>query len=81
MEAPGYTTYESVLEVVRTWPPDKRFLLIQDVMKTLEMAFHTERKKRQTAGEALGLLTTGSPAPSDTEIQQWLEEHRMEKYG
>jgi hypothetical protein len=81
METPGYNTYEAVLDVVRKWSPDKRFLLIQDVMRTLESNFKPIHPRRQTADLALGLLATNKPSPSDAEVEQWLEEHRMEKYG
>ena len=37
--------------------------------------------RHKTLQEALGLLAKGGPAPSDAEIQQWLDEHRIEKYG
>jgi hypothetical protein len=81
METPVYNTYESVLDIVRTWTPEQRFLLVKDVMKTLEITFHSGQLRRQTAEEALGLLTTNQAPPSDVEVQQWLEAHRMEKYG
>lgn len=81
METTTYHTYEAVLDVVRTWPPEKRFLLIQDVIKTLEPTFRAGGARQPTAEKALGLLATEQPAPSDTEVQQWLEEHRMEEYG
>ncbi len=37
--------------------------------------------KRNTLKDALGLLATDQPPPSDEEVQMWLDEHRMEKYG
>ncbi len=81
METTVHSTYESVLAIVRAWPPEQRLLLVQDVMKTLETAFRSGQLRRQTAEEALGLLVTNQAPPSDREVQQWLEEHRMEKYG
>jgi PHD/YefM family antitoxin component YafN of YafNO toxin-antitoxin module len=48
----------------------------QEVAKSAEA-----RPKRNTLQKALGLLATSQPAPSDAEIEQWLYEHRMEKYG
>ncbi len=29
----------------------------------------------------VGLLATDRPPPTDAEVEQWLDEHRMEKYG
>jgi PHD/YefM family antitoxin component YafN of YafNO toxin-antitoxin module len=37
--------------------------------------------KRNTLQKALGLLATSYSPPSDAEIEQWLDEHRTEKYG
>lgn len=39
------------------------------------------RPRRPTLDRALGLLATDRSAPTDAEVQQWLEEHRQEKYG
>lgn len=39
------------------------------------------RPRQPTLDRALGLLATDRPAPSDAEVEQWLEERRQEKYG
>jgi PHD/YefM family antitoxin component YafN of YafNO toxin-antitoxin module len=39
------------------------------------------RPRRNTLDKAWGLLATDRSAPSDAEIEQWLDEHRTEKYG
>jgi uncharacterized protein (DUF433 family) len=39
------------------------------------------KQRRRTLDRALGLLATDGPAPTDDEIKQWLDDHRMEKYG
>lgn len=73
--------YNSVLQTIRQWPVEKRFALIRDVIDTLERDAFPSQPRRKTLKRALGLLTTSGPAPSAAEIQQWLDEHRMEKYG
>jgi len=75
------SSYETVLNAVRQWPPDRRFALVQDVLSTLAPEVSPTRPRRKTLKKALGLLATGQPAPSDAEIKQWLDEHLMEKYG
>jgi len=70
-------SYETVLKTVRQWPPDRRFALVRDVINTLSPEVVPSRPKRKTLGKALGLLAI----PSDAEVQQWLDERRMEKYG
>jgi hypothetical protein len=38
--------------------------------------------KRNTLDRALGLAKVpGQPAPTDEEVDRWLDERRMEKYG
>lgn len=39
------------------------------------------RTRKPTLDRALGLLATDQPAPTDADVEQWLEEHRQEKYG
>lgn len=68
-------TYQKVLEIVRRWPDARRFTLVQDVLKK------AHPRKKQTLSQALGLLATSAPPPSDEEVKPWLEEHRTEKYG
>lgn len=59
--------------------PGKRYLLIQDLLKTIEPK-EQESKRPDTLSQALGLLATDRP-PSDEDIALWLDEHQTEKYG
>jgi hypothetical protein len=34
-----------------------------------------------TAAEIAAVFETNKPAPDDATVKQWLDEHRMEKYG
>jgi hypothetical protein len=74
-------TYGTVLQAVREWTPAMRFMLLQDVLRTLEPEIDRARPRRATLHEALGLLATDQPAPSDAEVARWLDEHRLQKYG
>ncbi len=71
-------SYETVLNTVRQWPPARRFALVQDILKTLATEVNSIHPRRKTLHKALGLLATDRLAPSDAEIQQWLDERRME---
>ena len=75
-------TRELVLQTVRQWTFDERLALVQDVLNTLrpqqeKISFTREK----TLDQALGLAATDEPAPTDAEVKQWLDEHRMERYG
>jgi hypothetical protein len=72
--------YESVLDIVRQWPLSQRLTLVQEVLKTLAPEGGGASPPRQTLAKALGLLAQNQPAPTDENIQQWLDEHRTEKY-
>jgi hypothetical protein len=72
-------SYQQVLEVVSQWSDVRRFTFVQDVLKTLEPESRTHQKK--TLQQALGLLKTTTSPPSDEEVEEWLEEHRIEKYS
>lgn len=73
-------SYTSILHTVRTWPARQRYLLVQDLLKTLEPEVETIQAE-DTLSLARGLLATDKPAPTDEEVAQWLEEHKLEKYG
>lgn len=70
--------YETVLQLVTRLSVRERFALVHDVLKTLEPM---STRKQPTLSRALGLLASTEDAPSDEVIEQWLDEHRMEKYG
>jgi dihydroneopterin aldolase len=72
--------YKSVLNIIQGWSQEQRVSLVQDVLKTLSNEMKTDEPK-ETLKKALSLLNPVIPAPSDSEIKEWLEEHRMEKYG
>ena len=71
--------YHDVFETVRQWPPEARRDLLRDVLKTL----HDEQPPRPTRGfsadQAIQLLHSDQPAPSDEECDQILEEELMKK--
>ena len=71
--------YNTVLEVVRAWPAATRINLLHDVLRTLSPADEKPQEGRSTLSKALGLLATGGTSPSDQEVEQWLEERRIEK--
>lgn len=73
-------SYTSVLHTVRTWPARQRYLLVQELLKTLEPEAKPAPAE-DTLSLARGLLATDKPAPTDEEVASWLEEHRLEKYG
>ncbi len=81
MSTPQTLDYETILRIVRQWPADRRFVLVQDVLKTLAPAGPEPTTRQPTLSRARGLLATDRPAPSDDDIARWLDERRREQYG
>lgn len=78
--------YVEVLKTVQDWPFSQRIALVQDILRALapELAVLeavAPRPRRETLQEALGLLSTDQPPPSDEDIQTWLNEYWLEKYN
>lgn len=70
-------TYESVLDTVRLWPERQRVALVRELLSTFVAE---NRPPVSTLSQALGLLATNQPAPSDEEIAALLDERRREKF-
>ena len=75
-------TVDDVLQLIRQWPPDQQFSLVQSVLQSLAPKIsQRKRQPKPTLAQALGLLETTASAPSDAQVKAWLEERRTEKYG
>jgi dihydroneopterin aldolase len=74
-------SYETVLRTVREWPVEQRLDLLQALLSTLATEVKPAQPRERTLEKALGLLATGQPTPSNTEIQKWFHERRMNRYG
>ncbi len=73
--------YHDVFEIVRQWPPAARRELVRDVEKTLAAEGPARLTRGYSAEEAIGLLKSDRPAPTDEECDRILEEELMRKYG
>lgn len=72
--------YESIRATVLRWPIEQRTALAHELMDTLAHFESGGVQRVRTLDAALGLLRTDLPAPSDEEVQSWLDEYRTEKY-
>jgi hypothetical protein len=73
--------YRDVFEMIRQWPPEARRELVRDVEKTLADREPPRPTRGFSAEEAIGLLKSDRPAPTDEECDRILEEELMRKYG
>lgn len=74
-------TLDTILQIVRQWPADQRFTLIHEVLQTLAPTPEAPRQRKKTLADALGMLKTDGPPPTDEEVQQIIDEARWEKYS
>jgi len=80
MSAP-VSDYDRVLGQVRTWPPQMRINLAQDLLRSLQDEFHPAAPRGVPAEEVRGIAAREGPAPDDETIRSWIERHRLEKHG
>ena len=75
----------SVLERVQSWPAPMRIALAHQILETVTAAGELNTSSKQPRGysaeEVRAMLKIDKPAPDDATVKQWIEEHRLEKYG
>jgi len=80
------TELTDVLNRVKTWPTTLRITLARKILESLDKAEAPAappppKTRGLSAAEVQGLLKTDRPPPDDETVKQWIDEHRMEKYG
>jgi hypothetical protein len=74
---------EAILKAIEAWPLEDQVALAQIILQ--RAAAHTvsgaEAPQRPSWKQMAGLASNGQTPPSDDEVAQWLDEHRLEKYG
>jgi hypothetical protein len=68
------SSYEAVINTVRTWPARIRFDLVQEVLATLTPEENSATSRQQTLSQALGLLHGSGVPPTDAEVRAMLDE-------
>lgn len=78
---------ETVLRTIQTWPLTEQMALVQTILhrataRLAEAPASAQLPQRPSWREMAGLAAVpGQEPPSDEQVAQWLDEHRMEKYG
>ncbi|HEX8217761.1 MAG TPA: hypothetical protein VF914_00965 [Chloroflexia bacterium] len=73
--------YASVRSTVLQWSVELRTALVHELLDTIGRSEDASAQRVRTLDTALGLLRTDADAPSDEEVQSWLDEYKTEKYG
>ena len=80
--APPALDRDTILKAVQNWPSDDQVALAKEILRRASELRHKQSQAPAVPSASLrGLLANGEPAPSDEEVERWLDEHRMEKYG
>ena len=91
MNNPANLTYNRILQIIRDWPPAEQLTLAHDILVEVATGLPEPKSvgksllnsgRKDTLSAALGLLSSASgEVPSDTEVDAWLDERRLEKYA
>jgi hypothetical protein len=78
--------FDEIMKEIQTWEPSRRLTLARRILDTLEASVTATSStppvpRGRPAAEILADMKTDRPAPDDETVRQWIDEHRMEKYG
>jgi hypothetical protein len=73
--------FEGVLVKVRTWPPEMRLRLAEELLRSLHPTVRPSGSRGVPADQARGISAGDGSPPDDDTVNQWIHEHRQEKYG
>jgi hypothetical protein len=72
--------FQEVLATVTKWPVEQRLSLVQAVVDGLQEQ-KTAPPPKPTLDQLAGLARGSGSPPTDEQVKQWIEEHRMRKSG
>jgi hypothetical protein len=79
MVAPG-SDLESIFRQVCAWPAGDRLTLARRLLESITTASEPTERRGYSAAEAMALVNSRQPAPSDETVRLWIAEHRSKKY-
>jgi hypothetical protein len=81
MSLPQASEFQGVLARVRTWTPELRLTLAEELLRSLHPILQPSGPRGVPAEQVRGLAAGEGPPPDDDTIQRWLHERRLEKYA
>lgn len=70
-----------ILQRVQKWPAEQRLVLAERMLSSLHADLTSANGRGVPVSQVRGLAATDQPPPDDNTVRQWIEEHRLEKYG
>jgi hypothetical protein len=81
MAAPTREEFQAAFEEARSWPAQDRLSLVQMLLATLGADLKPREFVPRSAEEISAGAAGKGPPPDDETVKQWIQEHRLEKYG
>jgi hypothetical protein len=81
MSIPQASEVQGVLDRVRTWSPEMRLTLAEELLRSLHTVLRSSEPRGVPAERVRGIAAGDRPPPDDATIKQWIQEGRLEKYG
>lgn len=72
---------DTILRAIRAWPEDEQLAFAREILQQLRGHVVEEPLAPPDSRGLAGLIANGQTPPTDEEVAQWLDEHKMEKYG
>lgn len=69
----------TILQAIQALPPEEQEALVSELFDLF--AGVKEPPTSPHASRLAGIFNNGKTPPTDEEVAQWLDEHRLEKYG
>lgn len=76
--------HDAILHVIESWPVEDQVMLARTILRQAvknEPAETTKSAGRSTWDALYGIAAHAQQPPSDEQVDQWLDEHKTEKYG
>ena len=73
--------YDEILARVRTWPPEQRLHLAEDLLRSFPPAHAPDGLRGVPVEKVRGVALGAGSIPDDDTVRRWVEEHHAEKYG
>jgi hypothetical protein len=83
MSVPEINELVEVLARVKAWDPATRIILARQILETLEQTspYRGSAPRGRPVRELIGIGAGDGPPPDDEQVERWIAEYRMEKYG
>jgi len=71
---------EAIRQAIQKLPLTEQMVLAQEILHRATMQI-AHAPQRPSWREMAGMASNDQEPPTDEQVAQWLDEHRMEKYG